>query len=87
MSSAKTTPRVGWPSRPRRLRHHSLGKFQRWQHESGFVRVDRYLETSGRFLAQFCDPAAPPLWSLISAHRTLGAAKSACVAFLKRAGL
>lgn len=66
-----TQSRIEWPKRPSTRPHRTLGRRQVWQSKCGRYRIDRFIESSGRYLAG-------DQYNILSSHRTLQAAKRAC---------
>lgn len=74
-----TRTALAWPKRPTTNNpHHDLGRRQRWTSRCGRYRVERFMESTRRYLALYAEPRTGYVWHIISDHRTLPAAQRAC---------
>lgn len=75
----RTRVDLTWPKRPVSAPHADLGKRQRWKSRCGRYRVERFLQSTRRYMALYSEPLSGFVWHVISDHRTLPAAQRACL--------
>lgn len=67
----QATVRIEWPRRPRRTVNETFGRRQTWRSRCGRYAIDRFPDSSGKYIAGTS-------LLVISPHGTLAAAKRAC---------
>lgn len=80
---------LGWPARPRRSVHPTLGRRLDWTSRCRCFRVTCYPDQTGRFIAQWMVSMVDDGVShgqVLSHHHTLAAAQRACAQHARQVG-